>query len=139
MKNFYEKFVKKYDLNNDEIVNVRLVGKEPENQVLIMDLKGSIVLSFFGSLNAIRDIMKETLVNDYQIAVLGKDFDDTGLTIKYKLGEVLYAYAKAADMDDDLFKEMFDVIQDGIVCSLYKEHDAISVIGVRLEDIVSAA
>lgn len=139
MKNFYEMFVKKFDLNYDEVVDVVLSGKEPENKVLIMDLKGLQALTLFGSLDAIRNIMKETLGEDYQIGVIGKDHDVFGTKVKIKLSNVLLAYAREYEMPDDIFQEMYNVIHDGIVCSLYKEHNVIQVMGARLEEVMPAA
>lgn len=139
MENYYDKFVKKFDLDYDEVVDVVLSGKEPENKVLIMDLKGLQVLNLFGSYNAIKNIMKETLGNDFQMALLGKDQDVFGAKVKIKLSNVLLAYAREYEMPDDLFQEMYNVIHDGIVCSLYKEHNVLHVIGVPLEELLPAA
>ena len=139
MKNFYEMFVKKFDLDYDEVVDVVLSGKEPENQVLIMDLKGLQALTLFGSLDAIRSIMKETIKKDYKIGVLGEDFNMECFTTKVMLGKVLLKYAEAYEMPDDLFQEMCNVIRDGVVCTVHKENNAIRVMGVRLEEVMPAA
>lgn len=139
MKNFYEMFVKKFDLDYDEVIDVVLSGKEPENQVLIMDLKGLQALTLFGSLDAIRSLMKETIKEDYKIGVLGEELDEFAVTVKIKLGEVLLKYAKAYEMPDDLFQEMCNVIRDGVVCTVHKEHNSIRVMGARLEEVMPAA